>query len=92
MNAQTSVFRGYNGIKEIKTMIEPMIEWLLKYKPEPQHLKLHRKDYDLLVRWPKAGAMHGFEVSAEGIVTFKRVILGYDKRPGRYSQSAKEGK
>lgn len=92
MNAQTSIFRGYNGIAEIAAMMGPMIDWLLVYKPAPQHLTLHRKDYDLINRWPKAGKMLGFEYSEEGIITFKGVVLGYDKKPGRYSTHNPQGK
>jgi hypothetical protein len=89
MNARTSPFRGYRGIELIAQMMAPMVEWLLKYKPESRHLTLTRKDYDLIVRWPKAGKMLGFEYTAEGLVTYKGIVLGYDKRPGRYSESAK---
>lgn len=71
-------------------MMAPMVEWLLKYKPEgTRHLTLHRKDYDLIARWPKAGKMSGFEYSVEGLITYKGIVLGYDKRPGRYSDNAK---
>ena len=69
-------------------MMTPMVEWVLKYKPEPRHLTLHRKDYDLIARWPKAAKLAGFSISEEGIVTYKDIVIGYDKRPGRY-QSAK---
>lgn len=89
MNAQTSIFRGLRGIEDIKAMMAPMVDWLLAYKPEPRHLTLHRKDYDLIVRWPKAAKLAGFSISAEGIVTYKDIVLSYDKRPGRYSEHAK---
>lgn len=89
MNAQTSIFRGLRGIEDTKAMMTPMVDWLLKYKPEgSRHLTLHRKDYDLIVRWPKAAKLAGFAISAEGILTYKDIVIGYDKRPGRY-QAAK---
>lgn len=88
MNARTSVFRGYRGIESIATMMAPMVEWLLKYKPDSRHLTLARKDYDLIARWPKAGKMLGFEYSAEGIVTYKGIVLGYDKKAARYQHTS----
>lgn len=87
MNAAVSVFRGYHGIKEILDEITPLVDFILKYKPSLKHMTLNRKSYDLIARWPKAGAMHGFEYSKEGIVSYKGIVLGYDKRPGRYSES-----
>jgi hypothetical protein len=84
MNARTSPFRGYRGIEMITLMIAPMVEWLLKYKPDPRKLTLTRKDYDLVARWPKAGKMLGFEYPEQGLIVYKGIVLGYDRKPQRY--------
>lgn len=66
MSAPT--FRGYRAIEEVLQRARPLCEWFQKNRPECRSIRLAPKDFDLIVRWPKAAGLHGLVV-AEGRVT-----------------------
>ena len=68
--------------------MQPLAQWYAKFKPNATELCLERKDYDLLARWPKAGAVEGFLYSPRGI-HFEGLRLTYDTGSGRYSKLSK---
>ena len=84
--AEQSYFRGYHAIKEVVGYLQPLAEWMSKYRPDTKSITLKRQDFDLLKRWPKAAGM--FEVSQDqhGALTFRGFALKFDKKPPRYSK------
>lgn len=61
-----SAFRGLRGIEEIITRITPLMNWTKQFKPDQKCLRLERKDYDLIKRWPKASNVLGITVLQAG--------------------------
>lgn len=80
-----SVFRGYRGIDEIIQRMQPLVDWTKKFKPEQQCLRLERKDYDLIKRWPKAAHCHGIDVVGNEI-WWQGLELVYDSGMSRYAK------
>jgi hypothetical protein len=84
--SEISHFRGYQAIKEIVDYMNPLAEWMAKFKPDTHDLTLKGPDYDVIARWPKAAAIHNIRVSDAGDILFKGFKLKRDKKPFRYSQ------
>jgi len=80
-----SLFRGYRSIEEVRKRAEPLADWIKRHKPDQTYLTLQKKDYDLVVRWPKAAHAHEIEVTQSG-VWFRGLQLTYDGGPGRYQK------
>lgn len=81
----TSAFRGIQGIREIKTRMETLVDWYRQFKPGLRELVVDRKDYDLIARWPKAANVEGFDVTDNGIF-FSGMRLTYATGQGRYDK------
>lgn len=75
-------FRGFHAIAEVVERMVKLADHQQKFHPH-ESLRLFRKDYDLLARWPKAAAMHGVMVEGETLV-FKGFTLTYDRTQKRY--------
>lgn len=82
-----SYFRGYWAIGEVAAKVKKLAEHHTKFHPEAPVLRLYRKDYDLIVRWPKAGRMHGFDYVGD-CVKFMGYELSFDRTAPRYEQHA----
>lgn len=80
-----AVSRGYWGIREITERMQPLVDWTKQFKPEQRCLRLARKDYDLIKRWPKAGHSLGIDyVNTE--MWWQGLELVYDSSLGRYAK------
>ena len=89
-----SVFRGYREIETIRARVLRLIEgYRLAGKPAAD-IRLKPVDYDLVARWPKASAVHGFLVSASG-VTFEgrdvKRITGISRYPIKKETKSGQG-
>jgi hypothetical protein len=80
--------RGYIGIQEVLSRAQPLADWQLKYKPELKTLRMGRADYDLIARWPAAGAMQADPIIyyPDGKMTWRGLELKFDNRPMRYKK------
>ena len=81
-----SLFRGYRGIEEIVRRMTPLHQWTRGFKPDQKHLRLHRRDYDLIKRWPKAAHCHDIIVMENGEVWWHGLELVYDQGLSRYAK------
>lgn len=88
MNDATSHFRGYHSIKEIVDYMEPLGEWMKKYKPDSRELTLKGPDFDLIKRWPKAASMFHIRQNEAGELSWDVFRLKRDKKPPRYDKKA----
>jgi hypothetical protein len=79
------VSRGYWGIREITERMQPLVDWTKQFKPKQQCLRLVKKDYDLIKRWPKAGHSLGIDYTLTEI-WWQGLELVYDASLGRYTQ------
>lgn len=82
-------FRGWHAIGEVMERVTKLAEHQQKFHPDAPSIRLFRKDYDLINRWPKAGVMHGFVYVEEGVIQFKGFVLSYDRSPKRYPEMKK---
>lgn len=68
----------------------PLADWTKKFKPEQQCLRLPRKDYDLIKRWPKAAGTFGITVLRGGQggveIWWRGLELTYATGQGRYEK------
>jgi hypothetical protein len=85
MSHQSS-FRGIQGIREIKTRMNALVDYYRKFRPDVNELVCSRKDYDLVARWPKAANAEGFLISDSGIF-YEGLRLTYDTGQGRYDKT-----
>lgn len=87
-----SAFRGLRGIEEIITRITPLMNWTKQFKPDQKCLRLERKDYDLIKRWPKASNVLGITVLQAGQggveLWWRGLELTYATGQGRYEKLA----
>jgi hypothetical protein len=83
---EQSYFRGYNSIKEVADYLEPLADWMEKYKPGTKVLTLRRQDFDLIQRWPKAAGLLKFSQAPDKSISYRGFTLKYDKKPPRYSK------
>jgi hypothetical protein len=81
-----SLLRGYRGIGEIIEKMRPLMEWTRQFNPGQQHLRLARKDYDLIRRWPKAAHCHEITVLESGEIWWRGLELVYDSGLSRYAK------
>jgi hypothetical protein len=81
--ADAPSFRGYWAIREVVERLAPLAEWTKRFKPNQQHLTLQRKDYDLILRWPKAAHVNDVTV-INGEAWYHGLELTYDGGPRRY--------
>lgn len=84
--SQPSSFRGIQGIREIKTRMQSLVDFYRKFRPDVNELVCSRKDYDLVARWPKAANVEGFLISDSGIF-YEGLRLTYDTGQGRYDKT-----
>ena len=63
MSAQNSTFRGYHAISAVVSNMRVLAEGLAHRRPPAQTMTLRAKDYDLIVRWPKAAELHEIVIS-----------------------------
>jgi hypothetical protein len=80
-----SLFRGYRSIEDVRKRLEPLVAFQKQHKPDQPYITLAKKDYDLIVRWPRASHAHEIEVTQTG-VWFRGLQLTYDGGPGRYQK------
>lgn len=85
----SDTFRGIKGIREIKARMIELVEWYRQFKPSVTEIVLERKDYDLIVRWPKAADFEGFVHSDNGVF-YDGFRLTYDTGQGRYHKHQPE--
>lgn len=81
------VSRGYWGIREITERMQPLADWTKQFKPEQRCLRLAKKDFDMIKRWPKAGHSLGVSYTLTEI-WWCGLELVYDTGPGRYEKPA----
>lgn len=81
-------FRGFHAIGEVAERMKKLAEHCQKFHA-CSSLRLYRKDYDLLVRWPKAAELHGITQSG-GVPYFMGFKLDYDRTEKRYPTKAAE--
>lgn len=86
--AEQSVFRGYKAISEVAARVRPLAEWMQQHRPGATSITLRGADYDLVVRWPKAAAMLGFQVPEQGPPKFGGFTISRDRTPDRYERRA----
>ena len=84
--AEQSHFRGYNSIKEVMASLEPLEDWMTKFKPSEKTITLKRPDFDLLKRWPKAAGMFNVTTTPDGLLQHKGFLLKHDKKAPRYEK------
>jgi hypothetical protein len=87
MSTQDSPFRGYRGIEIIRNKVMQMALWLRQYARNCRHITLYRREYDLIKRWPKAGAFWKFEYR-DGRIYFDEFELKPDSGVTRYKDAA----
>lgn len=80
-----NVSKGYWSISELVQRMAPLAEWTKRFKPEQGYLRLSRKDYDLIRRWPKAAHSLEIEVTKSG-AWYRGLELTYDAGPKRYQK------
>jgi hypothetical protein len=85
--AETPTFRGYWAIREVVERLWPLADWTRQFKPNQRHLTIRRKDYDLIMRWPKAAHVNQIEVM-NGEAWYHGLELTYDGGPRRYQPPA----
>lgn len=78
------LFRGYRAIDEVRANCQRLVEALtLCGKPEAA-IDLKPNEYDLIVRWPKASAVHGFHVNETGVLFAGHPVKRTRFGKGRY--------
>lgn len=84
MNGATSkLFRGYRAIEDVVARMKPLAEWHKLNRPDIKVLTLHRRDLDVIQRWPETGRL--FEINTNNGITYWRGFeLRADKTPSRY--------
>lgn len=61
--SRESSFRGYHGISTVVSNMQTLADGLSHRRPPAGSITLRAKDYDLIVRWPKAAELHGIVIS-----------------------------
>jgi hypothetical protein len=79
----TDYFRGYHAIKEVVDYMQPLAEWMQKFKPGTHVMTLKGPDFDLLKRWPKAEQILGVTQDS-GVMRFMGFELKRDHKASRY--------
>lgn len=83
--AEAQSLRGYRSMSEALEPIQKLAEWQVKFRPDIKTLRLRRKDYDLFMRWPMAGA--ALNVSyRDGRMYFMGLQMDYDLTEQRYGK------
>lgn len=75
-------FRGFHAIGEVAKKAQRIAD-NAPFLPNLRTLRLYRRDYDLVKRWPKAAALHGFEFTADAI-SFRGFAVAHDGTRPRY--------
>lgn len=75
-------FRGFHAIGEVAKKAD-RIAANARFLPHIRVLRLYRRDYDLVARWPNAAKLHGFEF-AQGVISFKGFQITFDGSAERY--------
>jgi hypothetical protein len=70
----------------VSKYLEPVANWMEKFKPSVKEITLKRADYDLIKRWPKAAELLHFRQAPDGTLRYKGFTLKFDKKPPRYSK------
>lgn len=76
-------FRGFHAIGEVASKARRLAEHCAKFTDCVRVLRLYRRDYDLVARWPKAAALHGFEFTGPAI-SFQGFKVECDTSRPRY--------
>jgi len=76
-------FRGFHAIGEVAKRAQPLAAFMATHHPESQSLRIARSDFDLVARWPKAAALHGFEFGA-GQIKFMGFNVIHNNSTPRY--------
>lgn len=79
-------FRGFHAIGEVAKKARRIAD-NAAFLPNVRTLRLYRRDYDLVARWPNAAKLHGFEFTA-GVMSFHGFQLAYDHTAQRYPTNA----
>lgn len=87
--SEEKYFRGFHAIKEVAQRLTPIVDHAKKFSPDMTQVRLFAKDYDLVERWPKAAAMHGFTFDGDAIFFHGMVLRSYDSVP-RYKAKLRE--
>ena len=66
MTGEISTFRGYQAIRTVVSTMETLAEGLAHRRSPAQTMTLRARDYDLIVRWPKASELHGIVINEGG--------------------------
>lgn len=80
-----SDFRGYKEMSRILEKLGPLASWLKQNNPNASAISLHKKDRDLIMRWPKAAAALRIRVDQEkNTAEYEGFQLREAKGRGRY--------
>jgi hypothetical protein len=84
-----STFRGEKSIREVIERMVELAAWQERFKPGLQTLRLYQKDFDLIIRWPKAAFVHHI-VQNENGVFWRSFTLLPDGGEARYRRHQSE--
>jgi hypothetical protein len=75
--------RGIKGIQDVVGRVKELFD----YKPGQARIRLFRRDYDLIARYPNAGKMCGLKYDDDkGRITYQGAELIPDAGEPRYRQ------
>lgn len=78
-----SYFRGYHAIGEVAAKAKRLAEHAGRFTRDLKVLRLYRRDYDLVARWPNAAKLHGFEFTG-AVISYGGFRIDCDRTPERY--------
>ena len=84
MNQLAHTFRGYWAIGDIAAMLKEAVPAYKALGKPNVSIALYPKDYDLVARWPKAGALQGFVYAEDGTFEFDGHKITRHVGRGRY--------
>ncbi len=81
----TTGHRGYSLIGDLAVRMVRLAEFLTENRHDSVRITIKRADWDLLRRWPRAAADHGFLVTRD-LITWRGFQVSPDNGPGRYEK------